>query len=115
MPAQSTAQSLSFARDAELSTGQNRPTLTLVTPTVSAPVVNRPAVYDTPEYRVCLGCKAWKCHTPRSCAAAIAAMAFRPCSTCRGIGAVRVDGPGLQFIDCEPCDGLGLIEVGSAA
>src|SRR4051794_32416865 len=84
-----------------------RPTLTLV----PQPTVEESRLMGVPERRVCLGCRSFKCTTPEVCVSDLRELTFRPCLHCRGIGAVRLDVPGHPFIDCDDCDGLGLIEL----
>jgi hypothetical protein len=62
-----------------------------------------------PGRRVCLGCGCWQCITPQTCSARLVGTWWTPCPCCRGIGAVRVYGPGGGFIECDDCDGLGLL------
>ena len=66
-------------------------------------------VLRMPERRVCLGCRSFRCSTPKVCAASIALVSWQPCSRCRGIGALPLNDPSGSWLECEPCDGLGLL------
>lgn len=115
---------LSKSRDRDGAGEPVRPSLRLM-PGVTVPGTRPVAADDVlamPERRVCLGCRSWRCASPRSCARVVASMVLTPCIRCRGIGSVRLDGPGGGFVECDPCDGFGLttidggvIEIGDAA
>lgn len=111
-------------RDLEGAGAPVRPSLRLV-PDINVrrmPVIDLSTISALPDRRVCLGCRSFRCSTPGVCTRVVASMVLTPCVQCRGVGAVCVDGPGGGFVDCDPCDGLGLVtadgavvEIGGAA
>ena len=124
------------ARDLEGTGTAVRPSLKLV-PDVDVrqtPTVDLSTVMAVPDRKVCLGCGMFGCSTPAVCTRVVATMVLKPCTQCRGVGAVRVQisggasAPGFSapstygFAECDPCDGLGMvtadgavIELGGAA
>lgn len=116
------------ARDLEGAGTPVRPSLKLVqdTDVRQTPTIDLSTVTALPDRKVCLGCGMFGCSTPAVCTRVVASMVLKPCTQCRGIGAVRVQtssgvyAPGISvppkygFAECDPCDGLGMVTADGA-